>query len=182
MIPLQILCKAVIYISSYLIRGHGTSAIPSRVKQTFAIRFTTCLIRLNSPVATLFSPACKILISSNHRYREDTIDHQKTSCSGFFHQSLGIFTENKYPGIGSDMHQHTGPLIAAHLQKPRKKPSQDKRIHSLQDISMIDSEKRRRDHSGNQYGKMIPKSADRPASERSFLLQQALRSPSRRSS
>ena len=35
------------------------------------------------------------------------------SCSCFFHQRLGIFTENKDPGIGPDMHQHTGPLIAA---------------------------------------------------------------------
>ena len=91
----------------------------------------------DSPVATFFSPACKILISSNHRCRKNTIDHQKASCSGFFHQSLGVFTENKYPGIGSDVHQHTGPLITAHLQKPRKNPSQNKRIHSLQWVHEI---------------------------------------------
>ena len=123
----------------------------------------------NSPVATFFSPACKILISSDHRCRKNTIDHQKASYSGFFHQSLGVFTENKYPGIGSDVHQHTGPLITSHLQKPRKNPSQNKRIHSLQDISVINSEKRRRDHSGKQYRKVIPKSQiDQPAKDHFF--------------
>ena len=128
----------------------------------------------DSPVATFFSPACKILISSDHRCRKNTIDHQKASCSGFFHQSLGVFTENKYPGIGSDVHQHTGPLITAHLQKPRRNPSQNKRIHSLQDISVINSEKTPQRSQRKPALKSDPEVADRSASERSFLLQQAL--------
>ena len=128
----------------------------------------------NSPVATFFSPACKILISSDHRCRKNTIDHQKASYSGFFHQSLGVFTENKYPGIGSDVHQHTGPLITSHLQKPRKNPSQNKR--NTQPAGHFRDKFRKTPQRSQRktVQKSDPEVADRSASERSFLLQQAL--------